>query len=178
MAKRTDGMAKVGMAVAHTPPATTGAAREADDGLDLFVSEVDLFEAHAVKPPKRGPGRPSGSLNRTTLQMQRLLLARGYRDPAEFLAALVTMDTKALAAAIGGEDVERVLDVQRKAAADLMPYFHQRQPNAPAERQEEHRTMIVMGDLVQQKVQAFQRDSNPKPEASHEATSHESVIDQ
>lgn len=143
-----------------------GAAGEGGEALgDLFGvldEEVAGFVSATIAAPvKRGPGRPPGSPNRTTLQLQRYLQARGYRDPAEFLASLVSMDTRALAAALRGpvpprEDGEvppvgfgealAALELQRKAASDLMPYFHQRMPQQVEHRGEGARPLIIIHD--------------------------------
>lgn len=121
-----------------------------------FDDEIGQFADAAVRPPavKRGAGRPAGSVNRTTLQLQRWLLAKGYRDPAEFLAAVVTMDARDLAAALAGVEAKHVtfkqasavLKIQRSAAADLMPYFHQRKPQQVEHVGEGARPLIIIAD--------------------------------
>ncbi len=131
--------ANMGNSEAHTSdPAEAAAA-------DLFATELaDLFGISAVRPP-RGPGRPPGP-TRTTMQLQRLLAARGYRDPAEFLAALFTMDTRDLARSIGSEDPDVTLRVQVQAARALMPYFHAKMPVAVQHVGAEGRPVIVIND--------------------------------
>ncbi|MCO5091985.1 hypothetical protein [Bosea sp. (in: a-proteobacteria)] len=134
-----------GRSVSHSPAAPEPAA-------DLFAldAEIDQFARHAVAPPaRRGPGRPAGSVNRTTLQLQRLLLQRGYRDPAEFLAALITMDVRELVRDLGGAeqvDVAKVLAIQKQAADSLMPYFHQRMPIAVEHHGDRARPLIIIRD--------------------------------
>lgn len=166
--------------MAHTlaPAGEIAGPDEFEAEVDLFGLELDGLGDVAVRPAKRGPGRPKGSPNRTTLQLARLLRARNYRDPAEFLAALVTMDTRELVKSIGGEDPEKVLNIQRAAAADLMPYFHQRLPAVAEEQKEEARTLIVMGDLVAQKSVIDQVLGGSRRDASHGRASHETAIDQ
>lgn len=136
-----------GRSVAHTPaPADAGA--QAD--LLGFEQELSLFEGDTIRPPKRRPGRPPGSVNRTTLQLQRLLMAKGYRDPAEFLASLYTMDTRELAELLGetGEkgDPAKVLAIQKQAAEALMPYFHQKMPIAIQHGGDGARPLIIIRD--------------------------------
>lgn len=141
-----------GRSVAHTP-----AAADAGAQADLlgFEQELSLFERDTIAPPKRGPGRPVGSVNRTTLQLQRLLMARGYRDPAERLAAIQSMDPRELAAALAGHgDVKLVTfeqaieaaKVQNRAAEALMPYFHQKMPIAIQHQGDGARPLIIIRD--------------------------------
>ncbi len=125
---------------------------------DLFRAldgEIADFEGATISPPrKRGPGRPPGSVNRTTLQLQRFLTARGYRDPAEFLASIVSMDTRELAASLKGKPVETVgfdeaaeaFKIQKGAAAELMPYWHQRKPLQVEHVGEGARPLIIIND--------------------------------
>jgi hypothetical protein len=168
---------KSGLPVAHTPAAPKAGGDEAD----LFAGELEPFEAGAIRPPKRRVGRPPGSPNRTTLQLQRLLLARGYRDPAEFLAAIVTNDARQLAADLAGKPLElvtfaealEVAKLQRQAADGLMPYFHQKMPTAVEVKGDAPRQLIVMGDVVNMKAVADQRLSAIDAEASHGDQSHE-----
>lgn len=133
----------------------TGEARlrsetgEIDQGDLLGLRELDdelaLFDDQALKPPKRRAGRPPGSVNRSTMQLKKLLAARGYRDPAEFLAAILSMDLKDLTALLGGDPAEAI-KAQVKAAAELMPYFHQKAPVAVHHTGEASRPLIVVMD--------------------------------
>ncbi len=168
---------KAGLPAAHTPPARNSGADEAD----LFSAELEPFEAGAIRPPKRGVGRPPGSPNRTTLQLQKLLLARGYRDPAEFLAAIVTGDPRQLAADLGGKPLKEVsfaeaievAKLQRQAAEGLMPYFHQKMPTAVEVKGDAPRQLIVMGDVVNMKAVSDQVLRATGPEVSHDDRSHD-----
>ena len=122
-----------------------------------FEADVDAIGGAISPPPKkRSAGRPTGSVNRTTLQLQRFLLQRGYRDPSEMLAALVSQDPVELARSLGGVDAAGkvpfdcaldALKLQRAAAADLMPYFHQRMAQR-VELPPDHggRALIVIND--------------------------------
>lgn len=138
------------------------AAPTDDDGTaDLFGAidqEIAAFDRDTIAPPapaKRAAGRPKGSPNRSTVQLQRFLLSRGYRDPAEFLAATMSMDARVLAAKLAGhEDASRVsfgdaldvLDLQRRAAGELLPYFHKRLPQAVEHVGEGARPLIMIVD--------------------------------
>lgn len=131
---------EMGCGAAHTPAA--GENPQGDLLREDLDAEVAAFALSAVAPPAARAGRPKGSPNRTTLQLQRLLLQRGYRDPAEFLAALVSLDPRELAWQLAGKpmlvgekrkepefgEALEALKVQRAAAAELLPYFHQKMP--------------------------------------------------
>lgn len=153
-------LATEGTSVALTGGGAENSAAEDDIG-DLFGAldaEVATFDLDTIAPPtpaKRGAGRPKGSPNRSTLQLQRYLMSRGYRDPAEFLAATMTMDTRALAARLAGYKDERrvtfdeameVLNLQRRAAGELMPYFHKRLPQAVEVTGDGARPLIMIMD--------------------------------
>lgn len=167
LAKAADSAAE-GNSVARTPAPAGGSAEDAD----LFGLELDAFEGATIRPAKRGPGRPPGSINRTTLQLQRVLMARGYRDPAEFLAAVMSMSTDELAKALGCKPVE-ALPHQLRAAAELMPYFHQAMPKAVEVKGDAPRQLIVMGDLVNGNVVTNQQVNHAVAEGSHDKGSHD-----
>ncbi len=146
-----------GRAVSHTPAPADGAAGD----LFAFEQEIEGLADQAIAPPaKRGPGRPPGSPNRTTLQLQRLLLAKGYRDPAEFLASILSMDVRALAGELSepskdDDDKDRVvmqvhrgqaLQLQIRAAEALLPYFHQKMPIAVQHSGDGQRPLIIIND--------------------------------
>jgi hypothetical protein len=149
--QQADLLANEGRAVAHTP-ADAGEG----DGAAWLDDELQLFAGHRDAPPvKRGPGRPPGSPNRTTLQLQGWLRARGYRDPAEKLAAIITMDVRELAGALRSDGDARsvtfdqaheVAKLQIRAAEALMPYFHQKMPVAVEHRGDGQRPVIIIND--------------------------------
>lgn len=128
---------------------------------DLFAEqaalddELAVFDQQAVRPPRRA-GRPPGSPNRATLKLKQLLLARGYRDPAEMLAATMSMDVRELAAALRPEgpaktsvtfdQAHEALKLQVRAAEALLPYFHQKMPIAVEHSGERHRPVIIIND--------------------------------
>lgn len=140
-----------GRSVAHTP------AREDDAAGDLFgfEAELALFEDDTIRPPRRGPGRPPGSVNRTTLQLQRLMRAKGYRDPFEFLASIYSMPTSELARALSEPapdeeprkvDREAAAKLQVDAAKAALPYAHQKMPIAIQHQGDGHRPVIIIHD--------------------------------
>jgi hypothetical protein len=142
--------AELGPAMALTPVVS-----ENSDLFGALDAEVEAFAGSTVAPPKRRAGRPAGSVNRTTLKLQGYLQARGYRDPAEFLASIVTDDPRELAAKLAGKDVRlvtfdealEVLKLQRNSADALMPYFHQKMPIAVHHQGDgAARPLIIIGD--------------------------------
>lgn len=133
--------------------AHAAAAENSDDLFQAFSEEVDALAGHTIAPPRRAAGRPPGAVNRRTEQLQRWLLAKGYRDPAEFLAALASADPRELAARLKGkatldgvtfDQAIEALKIQKDAAKELMRYFHT--PLTPVEANDDHkRTLIVIG---------------------------------
>lgn len=110
--------------------AETGAA-DADAGqLGLFASSHPLGE---LKRPggeivRAGPGRPRGSLNRSTRDLVKLITARG-KHPLLGLAEIVATPVDVLAATLGCKRIEAA-EYQRKCRADLLPYVSQKLPTA------------------------------------------------
>ncbi len=105
-----------------------------------------FFDAVAAAGERRGVGRPRGARNRKSVDFEKWFYAMGYRDPAQVLAEIITMDPRALQAmaAENAEGLPRttvgeltmvslpsipdIIDLQRKAAVDLMPYLHGKKP--------------------------------------------------
>lgn len=129
-----------GSGSAHTPPAP-----EIDEAAEAFAAEADLFGASAIAAPRRPAGRPVGAKDRSTVQLQAFMRSRGYRDPAEFLGALVTMDTKVLAKTLCMEYLD-ALKVQAAAARDLLPYWHRKRPIEVEHTGDGARPLIIMMD--------------------------------
>lgn len=138
----------------------------ADSAPDLFGEIAGEVEAAAgagafAPPPRRGAGRPAGSPNRTTLKVAEILRRLGYRDPIEQLAAVASMDPvtlgDALCEGLHAKPEARVAarlkaaELIRKAAVDLMPYWHQRLPQAvDVTVRGEQRTLVVIADASEQ----------------------------
>lgn len=142
--------ADLGTGAALLPVSPGGDGEQGD--LLAFERELDALDGATIGAPRRR-GRPAGSPNRSTLDLKRLLLARGYRDPAEFLASVMSMDVIELAKALrGGADglqpsfdqAQAALALQVRAASELMPYFHQKMPIAVQHSGETARPLIVI----------------------------------
>lgn len=86
-------------------------------------------------------GRPAGARNRKSVDFERWYFAKGYTDPLQRLAELVTEDPRVLVAwfeehaGVDGAGKARpappILDVVRMqiaAAAELAPYLHGKKP--------------------------------------------------
>lgn len=162
MAGKSSAVADVAAQAGPDPGRSMAHTRDDAGAGDLFAgldAEVSAHDGATIAPPaKRGPGRPANSPNRSTLQLQRYLMASGARDPAEFLASIVSMDTRKLAETLRPDhgkpganpatfdQVSSALDVQVRAARELMPYFHQKMPIAVQHSGNEGRPVIVIND--------------------------------
>jgi hypothetical protein len=76
---------------------------------------------------RRGGGSRRGVPNKRTEDFRRYYASLGLRDPLLFLGHCISIDTADLARELGCK-AAAALDVQRKAAADLAPYLHSKQP--------------------------------------------------
>jgi hypothetical protein len=153
----------------HAPIAAAQAAQALADQAEAdraaFDEDLALFAGQAVKPAvRRGPGRPAGSQNRATSRVREYLMARGYRDPMEHLAAIVAMDLRDLVAL--GLEVKDALALQLKAADALMPYWHQAQPKAVEVKVEGARPLFMFGTMSAPKAEADQGLKDVTPRAS------------
>lgn len=119
--------------------------------LPLPIDARELAGIGAEGEGKRGPGRPPGSSNKRDLDAAKYLLAKGYRSPLEVLAAIYSADTLQLASKLTrmrqamkrefetrGYDAHvieqampqtftdpmAVLQLQREAARDALPFWH------------------------------------------------------
>lgn len=93
------------------------------DLLGLPATQTALADGQAMRR-----GRPAGALNRATAEWVEWLRAR-YPDPMVRLAQLAFAPPLVLAQELGMKAGD-VLAEQRKMLADLLPYFHTRQPIA------------------------------------------------
>lgn len=110
-----------------------------------------FFDAVAAAGERKGLGRPRGARNKKTEAFEKWFYAKGYRDPAQVLAEIMTMDPRALQQIALDDRIARgelqqlgtkddpiqsvsvpglleIVDLQRKAAVDLMPYLHGKKP--------------------------------------------------
>lgn len=115
----------------------------------------------------KGPGRPKGATNRKTVDFEKWYFAKGFKDPAQALGELVSMDPIALhqmmleqAAAQrlppkAYPTLKDAIDLVRVAAAELMPYLHGKKPtviDVPDERLPMLLMMLATNQLDQAKV--------------------------
>lgn len=142
--------ADLGHGGAHTP-----AVPEIGDLGDLFRAideDASAYDASTVAPVRRGRGRPAGSVSRATKDMRAWLQSRGYRDPLEFLGAILSADTIELAAALGAADRVEVLKLQIRAAESAAQYLHQRAPMAVEIKGDGPRPLVMIVDGVAMRV--------------------------
>jgi hypothetical protein len=99
---------------------------------------------------RRGGSR-RGVPNRRTEDTKRYYQALGFRDPLAFLGHLITINTDELARSLGCKKAA-ALDVQRKAATDLMPYLHSKQPVKLDIGDGDGLPMLVIGTVEKQAV--------------------------
>lgn len=169
-----------GTALAHTR-----AAAENSGEADLFAALDEEIGAPAgAAAIRRGPGRPKGSPDRTTVQFMRWARSRGYRDPAEWMLALISRDPREvakdlLAREVTGEDVDVVMTVlaeQGKAAAKLMPYAHKQLPHEVEHSGDPVRHMILIAPAASgaeaRIIEGNQGAGGPAAAPSHGASSH------
>lgn len=160
-----------------THAAASTPARAEDEAeavaVDLFASLDGLADVHreqAIKPPApRGPGRPPGTPNRSSQRMREYLAARGYRDPMEYLASIVSMDLKDIIK-LGIKPAD-AMALQIRAAAELQPYNHQRMPAQVEVKHEGARPLMIVTPVV--KVEQYQGDSAKVVNGSHDERSHD-----
>jgi hypothetical protein len=107
---------------------------------------VALDEAERALGSRRG--RPPGARNRKSVDFERWYHAAGYKDPAVFLAELVSADPMALARAASVKIVEAI-GIQQRAAAELLPYLHGKKPTEVVLTDERLPTLIVVTDTNQ-----------------------------
>lgn len=101
--------------------------------------------AEALGAPKIG--RPKGVRNRKDQAFEDYFYAKGFKDPAIYLAEIYGADPLALRAMVPGATMLEVLELQRKCASDLMPYLHGKKPIDVNVRDERLPTLIlVTGD--------------------------------
>lgn len=89
---------------------------------------LEVIEGEGGDTGRRGPGRPKGARSKTTQEWQAFIRAN-YGDPMIGLAKLAFGDVGKLAKAFRvsvGEMQKR----QQSALDALLPYFHQRMPQA------------------------------------------------
>lgn len=93
-------------------------------------------------------GRPPGARNRKSVDFERWYHAAGFKDPAVFLAELVSADPVALAQ-VARVKVSEAIGIQQRAATDLMPYLHGKRPTEVVLTDERLPTLIIVSDSNQ-----------------------------
>ncbi len=91
----------------------------------------------------RKVGRPPGARNRKSVDFEKWYHAAGFKDPAVFLAELVSADPMALARAASVEIADAIA-IQQRAATDLLPYLHGKKPTEVVVTDERLPTLIVV----------------------------------
>jgi len=115
------------------------AARQLADGLGAAEEiQLGMFREQSVfgtiRQPdgpdirRSGPGRPRGSVNRTTRDLVRLIEATG-RHPILAMAEIVATPIDVIARTLGCKKIEAA-EYHRKVMSDLAPYVAQRLPLA------------------------------------------------
>lgn len=96
----------------------------------------------------RARGRPPGARNRKSADFEKWYYAAGFKDPAQLLAEIVSADPLALAR-VAHVPLGEAIDLQRKAAVDLMPYLHGKKPTELVVTDERLPVLIIAGDQNQ-----------------------------
>lgn len=156
---------------------------------NLAEDERAFEDTNPFKAPRRVGGSRKGIPNRRTEDSKRYYSALGFRDPLAFLGHLITIQPDELAREMR-MTLADALDMQRKAAVDLMPYLHSKQPARVELGEGEAIPMLVIGRAERQAAQAQvaagaisidgdwpdeenQGFSEAAPSPSHEQPSHE-----
>ncbi|WP_336071485.1 hypothetical protein [Nitratireductor rhodophyticola] len=144
------------------------------DQLDLLAGSLEIHDedvlaaaSELVAKPRRERGRPPGSANRRNTQVFDYLERLGHRDPAVTLSMIQSADTIALAQALGSPllhkgkpvrdkdgnviyvraDPDKVLQLQLRAAAELMPYKYAKKPQQIDLPPDALRPLMVIGEM-------------------------------
>jgi hypothetical protein len=118
---------------------------------NLDEAERDFEASNPFPDVVRRGGSRKGRPNRRNEDVRRYFAGCGFRDPLLFLGHLYSIDTDELARHLGCERAD-ALDIQRKAAVDVLPYMHSRQPTAVTVSAEAGTPMLVVGAADQQLV--------------------------
>jgi hypothetical protein len=137
----------VGVCVDGAPPSDGGSAGQAslfgdDDGL----VGVSPLASRGESGPKGG--RPKGAKNRSTEQWRAFFLSQ-HRSPLLVLAEAYSMRVGDLASRLGC-DLLDAFKLQQAAAAAVLPYVHQRQPQAVEISTPERGVLIIGSTAVAQ----------------------------
>lgn len=153
---------------------------------NLGEDERDFEDSNPFpRAVRRSGGSRKGVPNRRTEDFKRYYAASGFRDPLLFLGHMISIDTDDLAKHLACKPAA-AMELQRKAAADLAPYLHSKQPARLELGDGEGLPMIVIGQAERAMVadqvasgalsidgEGFQALSDPAPAPSHGEQSHE-----
>ena len=129
-------------------PGLSGAHTDAEPAAPDLFGVWNAADARRTELPQpTGAGRPRGAANKVTSRLKDYATALGYRDPALTLAALQSEDVHVLAAKLQCKPVEAA-ELIRKAAVDLMPYYHRKQPVAVELPEGTRPIFAIEGELV------------------------------
>jgi len=121
---------------------------------DLDAGDVLAVAAELSSRERRARGRPAGSGNRKNADHIAYLAALGHRDPWTTLSLIQTADHGALCKALKADTPKlrvQVLNIQKAAAADLMPYHHSKRPQPVEQPDAPMRPVLLIGEMnVQQ----------------------------
>lgn len=110
--------------------------------LDLDVPAAVPFARLAL----RSPGRPKGATNRRVAQMRDTYLRMGYTHPMIWMGEVLGRSVQQLASDLGCEQIE-ALDVQRKVAAELMPYLESKMPTMVEATASDGVPVLIVGEI-------------------------------
>lgn len=96
---------------------------------DPAGQSVEVLTGTGDPSAPRGPGRPAGSKNRRTEEWIDFYFESGLPDPMLFLGRMLAKPVKVLAAELSCK-VKEAGERQQAAAIALLPYIHQKLPQA------------------------------------------------
>lgn len=119
---------------------------------DVESAPSRFFDALDVAGGRKG--RPAGARNKRNVDLEKWFHAMGFQDPIVTLAKLSVMDPLdvrdvARAAGMPEPDVMAVLNLNKAAAAELMPYLHGKKPTEIALVDERLPTLMIFTDSNQ-----------------------------
>jgi len=153
---------------------------------DADAEQLGLFSGASVfgtvkdgdgNPKALGPGRPRGSLSRTTVQLVKLITSHG-KHPLLAMAEIVSTPIDAIAKTLGCTKLEAA-EYHRKVMSDLAPYVAQRQPLALQVAGANAGMLVInlggpMGDQVKGlDMRVIEHEQNQGLSDDDDATSHD-----
>lgn len=128
---------------------------------DMFagMSLLGDLAVDGARVKRAGPGRPRGSINKSTKEMAEFILAR-YRSPLIGLAEIVNTPVPLLAQQLGCTRLE-ALGEWRQCAKALAEYIHQKMPTAIEVDEKVAGAIMVLnaGGLPQEQAETVARSA-------------------